>query len=239
MPQSSKILLEQFSSKFKIASFEIVQGVFSGATDHLDHILYKPTHRIDPDAYPLLPDVLAIARRIMHENEGIGIAANQLGLGLQFFIIEAQKQQNNNRYSLDSSVEYQAFVNPRIVSASKSFSNFWHGCLSAKGQPRGRLSTYTWIEYEAQDTYAKTITGRLDGLAAIIFQHEFRHLLGGLYLNYCSKLLSTDQLSEAIKSGLEQNLNNNVPIEHISNLLADYDVGDSIDAYLSKRHKCY
>ena len=77
------------------------------------------------------------------------------------------------------------------------------------------------------------------GLAAIIFQHEFRHLLGGLYLNYCAKLLSTDQLSESITSGLEQNLNNNVPIEHISNLLADYDVGDSIDVYLSKRHKCY
>ena len=206
MSQSTQQLLQQFNKQYKANTLDIVQGIFSNQYNKYSHILYKTTRKVEAEAYPFLPETLEIARRTMHENEGIGIAANQMGLGLQFFMIEAENSHNNKRYSVETPVKFQVFINPKIVSASKEFNNFWHGCLSAKGKPRGKVSTYRWIEFEALDAKANKIEGKLQDLAAIIFQHEFRHLLGGLYIDHSSNLLSHEKLSDAIKRGHEQNL---------------------------------
>ena len=121
--------------------------------------------------------------KTMMAEHGIGIAANQVGLNLQIFIIESNHEDSEARYKNILDVKKQVFINPKIKSASKKLTNFWHGCLSAKGQFRGQVSTYESIFYEALDENLNKVSGKLDGMAAVIFQHEFRHLLSNLYVD--------------------------------------------------------
>ena len=118
------------------------------------------------------------------------------------------------------------FINPKIKSASKKLTNFWHGCLSAKGQFRGQVSTYKSISYEALDENLNKVSGKLDGMAAVIFQHEFRHLLSNLYVDYATKLLDTEALNAELENGNYDDLDecdNSIP-----HLLSDYKIGSAI-----------
>src|SRR5690606_2320765 len=109
---------------------------------------------------------------VMLRAEGVGIAANQLGKRLQIFIIEAAS--DNPRYQVLGAVKKQIFLNPKITKVSAERKNFWHGCLSAEDKKRGNVATYEWIEYECVNPKGEVENGRLDGFAAVIFQHEFR-----------------------------------------------------------------
>ncbi|MDE4948973.1 peptide deformylase, partial [Francisella tularensis subsp. holarctica] len=82
------------------------------------------------------------------------------------------------------SVPYQVCINPKMTKASKQRVSFWHGCLSALGENRGKLATYKEIEYEAYNQHGEKITVKLDSIAAVIFQHEFTHILGSVYVDF-------------------------------------------------------
>ena len=82
-------------------------------------------------------------------------------------------EKSKKRYPSLSEVSFQVFINPVITKASSDRVRFWHGCLSAKGKKYGELASYTWLKYEALDSSLQTMRGSLDGLAAVIFQHEF------------------------------------------------------------------
>jgi len=131
---------------------------------------------------------------MMLQKAGVGIAANQLGKCLQILIIEAKA--DNPRYRVLGPVEKQVFINPVITNTSEKRKNFWHGCLSAVGEKRGNVATFEWIEYACKDIDGKNRTGRLDGFAAVIFQHEYRHLMKGTYLDHAKVFLSVDELSQ-------------------------------------------
>ena len=115
---------------------------------------------------------------------------------------------------------------------SKEKKNFWHGCLSANGEDRGNVATYEWIEYESLNERGEIQTGRLDGFAAVIFQHEFRHLMNGTYLDIAKQFLPKAVLDKKIQSG-------ELPFFEITSdtlplLIGDYTVGKSITEYHSK-----
>ena len=176
----------------------IVQGVRSAAA-RATHVLYQPCQPITDEDHVLVPDFVKIMHRTMRHYYGIGIAANQVGVSRQVFIIEAQLAPDHPRYRDLQAVGLQVFINPRITAVSDQRNAFWHGCLSAEGERRGQVATYDWIEYECLDAQLKPQSGRLQGLGAIIFQHEFRHLLGGLYLDHATYLLTDDQLNQKIE----------------------------------------
>jgi peptide deformylase len=164
--------------------------------------------------------------KTMVAEHGIGIAANQIGINLQIFIIESNREDSDVRYKNLLNVKKQIFINPKIKSVSKKLTNFWHGCLSAKGQFRGQVSTYKSITYEALDENLNKISGKLDGMAAVIFQHEFRHLLSKLYVDFAHKLLDVEDLNVDIENGNYDDLDdcdNSIP-----HLLSDYKIGTSI-----------
>ena len=64
-----------------------------------------------------------------------------------------------------------------------------------------------------------------------IFQHEFRHLLGTLYLDHANKTLSLEQLGDEIDAGREESWVKNDTSNSINHLLADYNIGDTIEQY--------
>ncbi len=131
----------------------------------------------------------------MHHEEGIGIAAPQVGISQQIFIIEASLDSSRypflRKYPQLKPVAQQIFINPRITQVSKEYIKYWHGCLSAKGLDRGLVRTYKSLHFEAQNLEGKVFKGYLDSFAAIIFQHEFRHLLGSLYIDHAKDLIQS------------------------------------------------
>ncbi len=124
----------------------------------------------------------------------------------------------------------QVIINPRITRCSETKVAFWHGCLSAINEMMGEIATYEWIEYQAFNEKGQPISGKLTDMGAIIFQHEFRHLLGGIYLDYSKNLIDRNKLRQLFQSGEQQPYrvlaNDSIPL-----LLTDYHIGESIEEY--------
>lgn len=164
---------------------------------------------------------------MMLRKEGVGIAANQLGKRLQIFIIEAEA--GNSRYKVLGAVGKQVFINPKITNVSKERKNFWHGCLSAEGEKRGNVATFEWIEYECQNQKGELQKGRLEGFSAVIFQHEFRHLMNGTYLDHANHFVSKEELSQKLET-------KELPFFELANdtlplLIEGYQLGKSLEEY--------
>jgi peptide deformylase len=211
---------------------EVVQQT-SVPSERSRNALYLPARRILRDEFrsPELNALVAKMREVMHATGGIGIAANQLGKRLQIFMIEAKP--TNPRYRGLGEVPFAVFINPRILAASPERRNFWHGCLSAVGAPRGNLATYEWIDIEAAGVDGTTRQERLGGLAAVIFQHELRHLLGGTYLDKARELLAKPELDEKLERQERPFFERAEP--GLPLLLDDYRVGESLEEYYARR----
>jgi peptide deformylase len=198
----------------------------------LSNVLYLPARAITAEEFrtPELSHLIEAMRALMHHTGGIGIAANQVGKRLQIFMIEAKP--NNPRYQGLGEVPYQLFINPRIVAASAERRNFWHGCLSAVGEKRGNVATYEWIEVEAADEAGLVRRSRLEGLAAVIFQHELRHLLGGTYLDKATTLLTKEELDQKLDAkelNFFERADARLPL-----LIDDYRVGETLEEFYAR-----
>lgn len=168
---------------------------------------------------------------VMLRTNGVGIASNQLGKRLQIFIIEAQA--DNPRYQVLGAVPKQVFINPKITKTSKNRMNFWHGCLSAHGEERGNVATYEWIEYSCRNQKGELQEGRLNGFAAVIFQHEFRHMMGGTYLDCANHFLPKEVLDQKIEAGelpFFETASDTLPL-----LIKGYVIGESLEEYFKNK----
>lgn len=115
---------------------------------------------------------------MIYEN-GIGLAANQIGITKNIFVIGSY---NNNELR-----EPFAVINPKIISVSKETSIYKEGCLSFPNfwfnikRPKKVL-----VEYTKSD---KTVVKEeLDGLISRCFQHEYDHLKGICFIDIVSPL---------------------------------------------------
>ncbi len=214
MTENNQINLEKLKQEFVQYS-----------SPHAQDILYRPSVPVKDILDPRIQQFIHNMKTHL-KGKGIGLAANQLGKPLQIFMIEYQAGNPRYHYLKFPSVPLQVFINPKITAASQEKVSFWHGCLSAIDKPKGLLATYKWIEYEAYDEDGTHKTGRLDGLAAVIFQHEFRHLLGSLYIDHAKEFRSGEELTRLFEEGKLQPYapaDKDVPL-----LLSDYIVGTPI-----------
>ena len=217
------------SLKLPKTGLPVLQQLPTG--DHLrtESPLYLPPRMIKEKEFDTkqLYQVIDSMYFIMQKKAGVGIAANQIGKRLQLFMIEAKA--DNPRYKVLGPVAKQVFINPRITNVSTTRMNFWHGCLSAEGKDRGNVATYEWIEYECRDEKGGIRSARLDGFAAVIFQHEFRHLLNGTYLDVAKEFLPKAELDEQVRMGKVPFFNSTdatLPL-----LIGEYKIGESLDDY--------
>lgn len=209
--------------------FEVVQHLPANHEGRARNPLYLPPRRIDDAEFNTnkLNVFIDSMYAVMVKKSGVGIAANQLGKRLQIFIIEAKA--DNPRYKILGPVPKQIFVNPKITAVAPTRKNFWHGCLSANGEKRGNVATYEWLEYEAQNEKGEMIKGRLDGFAAVVFQHEFKHLMNGTYMDVAHQFVAKSELDQKTSTG-------ELPFFEVTSdtlplLLNGYVVGQTLDAY--------
>lgn len=116
--------------------------------------------------------------------EGIGLAAPQIGLSKRMFVM-------NPTPLADEQAEFKPVekvcLNPRILHADDTLSSYNEGCLSIPGIFR-ELERPERIHVTYQNLAFETIEEELSGLEARIFQHEYDHLDGILFVDRLSGL---------------------------------------------------
>ena len=113
----------------------------------------------------------------MKENDGAGLAAPQIGLGMQLVIFGFD---SNERYPEADQVPFTVLINPVITPIGDEEENGWEGCLSVPGL-MGVVPRFKKIRYQGKDQHGNEIDREVDGFHARVVQHECDHLIGKLY----------------------------------------------------------
>jgi len=129
----------------------------------------------DPQIQKLINEMLFTLR----EGKGVGLAAPQVGRSLQLIIIASHP---NDRYPHAPLMEPTAMINPRIVSHTEEVEKGWEGCLSVP-MIRGLVPRYRQVVVEYCDRQGNQQIKELDGFVARVFQHEYDHLEGKVFLD--------------------------------------------------------
>lgn len=123
----------------------------------------------------LINDMIATVLEV----DGVGIAASQVHLALQLCIIASKP---NPRYPNAPLMRPTTIINPYIISHSTEIVHDWEGCLSIPGI-RGYVPRYSEITTSFVTRTGRKITKTFRGFIARIFQHEFDHIQGLVYLD--------------------------------------------------------
>lgn len=108
---------------------------------------------------------------------GVGLAAPQIGVGLQVVIFGFERSE---RYPDAEPVPQTILINPEILPLDDDETLGWEGCLSLPGL-RGEVPRYERIRYRGFDPCGQRIDRSVSGFHARVVQHECDHLIGRLY----------------------------------------------------------
>jgi len=134
----------------------------------------RPVTAFDtPELHALVQDLIDT----MHAEDGAGLAAPQIGVGLRVVVFGFDC---NARYPDEESVPQTVLVNPVVEPTSDDRNEGWEGCLSVPGL-RGAVLRYTHIRYSGFDQTGAAIEREAHGFHARVVQHECDHLDGILY----------------------------------------------------------
>lgn len=134
----------------------------------------RPVDLFDtPELHTLLTDM----QDTMQALNGAGLAAPQIGVGLQVVIFGVE---HNPRYPDAEAVPQTILINPRLAPLDDVLEEDWEGCLSVPGM-RGVVPRYARLRYRGYDQFGRTIDRSVDRFHARVVQHECDHLIGVLY----------------------------------------------------------
>ena len=134
----------------------------------------EPVQNIaDPEITRLIQDLFDT----MRDAGGVGLAAPQIGVGLQVVLFGFQK---SDRYPDAEPVPETLLINPVITPLSDEEVPGWEGCLSVPGL-RGEVPRFLKIRYQGLDEQGNSIDRTVDGFHARVVQHECDHLWGVLF----------------------------------------------------------
>lgn len=131
----------------------------------------------------LIPEMIGI----LNKEEGLALAANQVGITKRFFIKK-----------VDDKVEL--VINPEIIEKGPP-QKFNEGCLSIPGV-RAETKRSLQVKARYRDESFNECEVSLSGIEAVAFQHEIDHLDGKLYIDQLApmqRLLVMDRYRNANK----------------------------------------
>lgn len=131
------------------------------------------------DADIVRPETQDLIDRLMDtmvEENGVGIAAPQVGEHKRIIIVETPHG-------------VQAFVNPEITSRSVRMVTSIEGCLSVPGIS-GAVKRHSSVKVKAKNRQGEELSIKANGLLAIIFQHEIDHLDGVLFIDRATNIVN-------------------------------------------------
>lgn len=134
--------------------------------------------------------LLGSMREIMIGADGIGLAANQIGLDLRVFVVRVSAYDRHGKKRNLSAYErkFYAIFNPEIIKSSKEKGMLEEGCLSVPGGFFGDVERPQKITLVGFDKNGRRIKIKAWGILARVFQHEVDHLNGILFIDKTKNL---------------------------------------------------
>ena len=143
----------------------------------------KPIKRVDKK----LKGFVAEMFELMYESNGIGLAANQVDLPFQLFVI--------NPTGAPDKKEERVLINP-VVQLPRGNSEAEEGCLSIPGV-YGKVVRPAEVHVMAYDLSGNKMDEVVSGTMARVIQHEYDHLQGVLF---------PDRMTDAARKAIEGEL---------------------------------
>jgi len=143
----------------------------------------KPLRRVDAELKLIIRQMFDL----MYAARGIGLAANQVGIPLRFFIINLDAAPDKG--------EELVFLNP-VLSRAKGSDEAEEGCLSLPSV-YGNVFRPKQIRLDAYNLDGQPYSATLTGLLARCVQQEFDHLDGILFI---------DRMTDGARANLRETL---------------------------------
>jgi peptide deformylase len=146
-------------------------------------VLKKVAEDITPD-YPQLTELIDNMFETMHNAEGIGLAAPQIGLAIRLVVVDLD-------VLAEDYPEYKDFrkvyINAHIIEGSEETDSMEEGCLSLPGIHE-KVTRPSRIHVKYLDENFVEHDEWVDGFLARVMQHEFDHLEGKVFSDRLSPL---------------------------------------------------
>ena len=142
-----------------------------------DRRLFEPARPVEDFSSLDLAQLIVDMHDTMRALNGAGLAAPQIGVGLQVVMFEVDA---NPRYPDAERVPFTVLINPVLTPLSEVMEEGWEGCLSVPGM-RGRVPRHVSLRYQGVDASGRPIDRSVSGFHARVVQHEVDHLHGILY----------------------------------------------------------
>jgi peptide deformylase len=131
-----------------------------------------PIAEVDDELRQLAVDML----ETMYQAPGIGLAATQVNVHRRMLVADISEKQDTPH----------VFINPEILER-RGTEVMEEGCLSVPGYYES-VTRSEWIRVRALNLDGQPFEMELDGLLAVVVQHEMDHLEGKLFVDYLSDL---------------------------------------------------
>lgn len=132
----------------------------------------KSVEDFGPDLQKQIDDMF----ETMYAAPGIGLAATQVNIHKQLFVIDVSENKNKPL----------VFINPEITEL-RGVEEMEEGCLSFPGV-YAKVERADSITIKAYDRHGELFEMDADGLLAVCIQHELDHIQGKLFVDYLSSL---------------------------------------------------
>lgn len=152
-----------------------------------DPALREPTALVTIDELDYIKSLVSEMTKVMLDENGVGLAANQVGISKRFFIMK-----DGDRVIL--------VINPEIIQVGP-LSPFTEGCLSIPGV-QAETQRAQEIKFKFKDEDFKDVEAIYSGPPAVAVQHEIDHLDGKLYIDQLPpvrRMLTIDKHKKYIK----------------------------------------
>lgn len=142
--------------------------------------LLEPVLNFNSDLHGILDEMY----RTMLRANGVGLAANQVGLDMSMFLMKTKAG------------ELIEVINPFVVGFSEEKANLREGCLSAPNEFDTVDERANEVEIEFQDRNGVATRRKFTGIDAVCVQHEYDHVNGVFFF---SKLKLNRQRRRALE----------------------------------------
>ncbi len=156
-----------------------------------DPVLRRPAQPVDPAVLRTgaLRRLIAQMRATMEAAPGVGLAAPQVGVGIQLAVVQDGPERwehltEEERAARErTALPFTVLANPVVTpAAGDGMVGFYEGCLSVPGLT-ALVARHRAVRVRALDEHGEPIDQVLSGWPARIVQHEADHLGGRLYLD--------------------------------------------------------
>ena len=155
-----------------------------------EEVLRQPARELTPDEIRSreIAELIDMMRDTLRDAPGVGLAAPQVGVGVQLGVIEDLPEYSKAMTPEQIAererkpVPFHVIINPKLTPVGDDQVEFFEGCLSVNGYT-GVVPRYHRVRVECLDEHAKSRTIEASGWYARILQHEIDHLKGTVYID--------------------------------------------------------